>query len=208
MSSEGALGRLELCVLSPVPILLFLWLRVAAAHALGGLACTASACLPRIRRMMSGPCAHGRPGPPGRRPRGLEGLAPGTERGRAREGCRMHQANALGGRKALPETPPDGEARPALCGSAGGEAPWRSQPERVHFSSLVWLASSPPALPSFQINKYLPGQRTRRGAGPCAPRRGRCTSWSIKTPPVLLLGAGYGARSLLFRKGNVAFPKI
>lgn len=151
-------------------------------HPLGGLAPTPSACLPpQAGRKVTGPCAQagqgragGGAGPTREGPRGLEGLAFCTNEG----------GYALGAAECTNQTRPQ-VAKPRLrhssterqgwsaVGSRAARLPGGPNPARVGFSSGVWLVSCPPALPSPQINKYLLGQRTPRGAGPCAPRRDR-----------------------------------
>lgn len=122
----------------------------------------------------------------------------------------------------LPETPTNtqrlqGWPQPSLmewggwlagCGRAFTEEPWRSQPSgRVFFSSLAGSPRPLPSLPPLQINKYLGGQQSRRGAGPPRLRVDELPGAS-KLAAVVPPSAGYGARSPLFRKGNVALPKI
>ena len=135
------------------------------------------------------------------RPRKKEGARPGLRRQRAK-------AFALGGRKIARE-------RPNRQGREPG-APWRSQPHsnQGFFPRLAHalpscppLLPSPPALPSClpfpPVNKYLPGQRTPRAGS-------RWTNFleHQNRPSVSPLRSGYGALSLLFKKGNVALPKI
>ena len=102
-------------------------------------------------------------------------------------------------------------ARPLGRGRTGKAAslgrPGGPSPTRIRVSSRVWLMPSPPALPSClpfpPVNKYLPGQRTPRAGS-------RWTNFleHQNRPSVSPLRSGYGALSLLFKKGNVALPKI
>ena len=98
---------------------------------------------------------------------------------------------------------PLGRGRPVSGGAVGLGAPWRSQPCSNHgfFSRLARALPSFPPFPP--VNKYLPGQRTPRAAS-------RLINFleHQNRPSVSPLRSGYGARSLLFKKGNVALPKI
>lgn len=107
------------------------------------------------------------------------------------------KAFALGGRKTARERP----AGPRRGRGPGGAV---EVPAPLESGFLLSSGSCPPLLPSFPpVNKYLPGQRTPRAA----------SRWinfleHQNRPSVSPLRSGYGARSLLFKKGNVALPKI
>lgn len=149
-----------------------------------------------------------RPQAPGGRQQACWAGGPGPEGRRVRaQGCRGSEQ-----RRSRWEVPrPSGEAEPVRGEVArwrGCEpgAPWRSQPHPNHgfFSRLAHaLPSSPPLLPSLPPSKYLPGQRT-----PLAGSRWINFLEHQNSPSVSSLRSGYGALSLLFKKGNVALPKI
>lgn len=113
------------------------------------------------------------------------------------QGCRGSEQ-----RRSRWEVPrPSGEAEPVRGEAASRGRRGGPSPTQIRVSSRVWLLPSPPAFPS--PSKYLPGQRT--------PRAG--SRWvnfleHQNRPSVSPLRSGYGALSLLFKKGNVVLPKI
>lgn len=119
------------------------------------------------------------------------------------------RAEGFGKRKAWNNAPGgpshrQGQRRSCVAGSQRSALEVLTQlPSYPAFLS-IWCPLPMPALP--QINKYLLGQWPRWGASP-SPQRGT-NFLTHQTHSSLLPCSGYGARSLRFRKGSTALPKI
>lgn len=139
----------------------------------------------------------------------LRGEAAGMLGGRARprrNRCRAQGCRGSEQRRSRWEVPrPRGEAEPIRGEAASWGRLWRSQPHPNHsFFSRLAHALPPALAPAFPSpSKYLPGQRTPHAGS-------RWINFLEHQNRLFCLPAAlriWGA-SLLFKKGNVALPKI